>query len=63
MPRKYNWKKEQAYSIESLERALQETKEKKITFQQANEKYGIPRSTLYDQVKKSVYLSYHPKKR
>ncbi|KAF9407561.1 hypothetical protein HW555_012455 [Spodoptera exigua] len=52
MPRKYIRKKEQSYTIESLQKAVEEIKDQKITFRQAEEKYGIPRATLFDQVKK-----------
>lgn len=52
MPRKYIRKKEQSYTIESLQKAVQEIKDQKITFRQAEKKYGIPRATLFDQVKK-----------
>lgn len=51
MPRKYVRKTEQSYTIESLQKAVQEIKDHKITFRQAEKIYSIPRATLFDQVK------------
>lgn len=52
MPRTYKRKTEKKYTLETLKIAVREIKEKKISFRQAEEKYNIPRATLFDQVRK-----------
>ncbi|KAK9874368.1 hypothetical protein WA026_002716 [Henosepilachna vigintioctopunctata] len=55
MPRNYTRKTEPRYSIYDLDLAIAEVKNKLLSLGQASLKYGIPKTTIYDQVRKLDY--------
>lgn len=52
MPRVYKRKTENKYTLKTLKIVVREVSEKKISFRRGEEKYGIPKSTLSDQIRK-----------
>lgn len=62
MPRVYKRKTEKKYTLETLQTALGEIKETKLSLRRAEEKYNIPRATLFDQLKKSAEDVRDPKR-
>lgn len=62
MPRCYKRKTEEKYTLETLKMAIKEIKEDKISLRKAEEKYGIPKTTLSVQKRNSVEDVTEPKR-
>lgn len=54
MPRNYQRKTETKYKLEDLERAIRDVKNKKLSLGKAAATYSVPKSTIYDHLKKEV---------
>lgn len=54
MPRTYKRKTELKYSLEDLKKAIDDVKTKKLTLGKAAEAFNIPKTTIFDYLKKKV---------
>ncbi|CAG9565134.1 unnamed protein product [Danaus chrysippus] len=53
MPRNYKRKTETKYSLEDLKRAIVDVQTKKLSIGRAANNYSIPKTTIYDYLKKA----------
>ena len=54
MPRKYIRKTEAKYKLEDLQKAVEDVKTKKLSIGKAAETYSVPKTTIFDHLKKPV---------
>ncbi|CAK1553158.1 unnamed protein product, partial [Leptosia nina] len=54
MPRNYKRKTATRYSLEDLKKAIDDVKTKKLTIGKAAETYNVPKTTIFDHLKKTV---------